>query len=43
VFSILPADQGGEGGESAGAGFGSDASLMKTVRVVTSVQYYLNQ
>jgi uncharacterized protein len=43
VFSILPADQGGEGCESAGAGFGSDASLMKTVRVVTSVQYYLNQ
>jgi uncharacterized protein len=43
VFSVLPANQGGEGGESAGAGFGSDSSLMKTVRVVTSVQYYLNQ
>jgi len=23
--------------------FGADASLMKTVRVVTTVQYYLNQ
>jgi len=46
VFSILPADQGsategpGEGGEMM---YGADASLMKTVRVVTTVQYYLNQ
>ena len=38
VFSILPADQAGEGGEG---GFGTDASLAKTVRVVTSVEYYL--
>lgn len=45
VFTILPADQagggGGEGGE--GGGFGSDASLMKTVRVVTTVDYYLER
>jgi len=46
AFSILPADQGsategpGEGGEMM---YGADASLMKTVRVVTTVQYYLNQ
>jgi hypothetical protein len=38
VFSILPADQGdSEGGEYVGYMAGS--SLMKTVRVVTSVQY----
>ena len=39
VFSILPADGAseGEGGYNAG-----DSSLMKTVRVVTSVDYYLN-
>jgi uncharacterized protein len=40
VFSILPADQAGESGESA---FGADSSLMKTVRVVTSVEYYLEK
>lgn len=40
VFSILPADQGGGGGEG---GFTSGASLMKTVRVVTSVEYYLDR
>ena len=38
VFSILAAD-GGEGSDGQG---GPDASLMKTVRVVTSVDYYLN-
>ncbi|MGB9514616.1 MAG: SIMPL domain-containing protein, partial [Candidatus Acidiferrum sp.] len=46
VFSILPADQGaatGEPGEGGDVSFGADASLMKTVRVVTTVQYYLNQ
>jgi len=46
VFSILPADQGsssGEPGEGPGMNFNADASLMKTVRVVTTVQYYLNQ
>jgi hypothetical protein len=40
VFSILPADQS-DGGEP---GFGpADSSLMKTVRVVTSVEYYLEK
>jgi len=46
VFSILAADQGaatGEPGEAGDMSFGADASLMKTVRVVTTVQYYLNQ
>jgi hypothetical protein len=38
VFSILPADQGGDASEG---GYGADTSLMKTVRVVTSVEYYL--
>jgi uncharacterized protein len=37
TFSILPADQAGE----SEGGYGADASLMKTVRVVTSVEYYL--
>lgn len=41
TFSILPADQGGDTGEP---GYGmSDSSLMKTVRVVTSVEYYLEK
>ncbi|PSH05411.1 MAG: SIMPL domain-containing protein [Acidobacteria bacterium] len=40
VFSILAADS--EPAESGG-NFGTDSSLMKTVRVVTSVQYYLNR
>jgi uncharacterized protein len=46
VFSILAAEQSsdtGEGGDQNYGGFGADASLMKTVRVVTTVQYYLNQ
>jgi uncharacterized protein len=38
VFSILPADQ--VDGTDAGYG-GADNSLMKTVRVVTSIDYYL--
>jgi hypothetical protein len=41
VFSISAADQGGEGGE--GYSPQGDESLMKTVRVVTSVQYYLER
>jgi uncharacterized protein len=43
VFTILPADHSsdtGEGGENA---YAADSSLMKTVRVVTSVQYYLEK
>jgi uncharacterized protein len=46
VFSILPADQGsdaGEGGPGGYGGFAADTSLMKTVRVVTTVQYYLDR
>jgi uncharacterized protein len=42
VFSIVPADQGSEGGEGGG-NFGESSSLKKTVRVVTSVQYYLDR
>lgn len=41
VFSILPADQGSDTSEP---GYGmSESSLMKTVRVVTSVEYYLEK
>jgi uncharacterized protein len=43
VFTILSADQGGDIGESGYAGAPADASLMKTVRVVTTVQYYLDK
>ena len=46
VFSILAADQSGgtsERGEAGGEIFSADASLMKTVRVVTTVQYYLER
>ena len=42
VFSILPADQGSGTGEGGDA-YAADSSLMKTVRVVTSVQYYLDK
>jgi hypothetical protein len=42
VFSILPADQGGGDGDG-GPGFGGDTSLMKTVRVVTTIDYYLDR
>ena len=43
VFSILPAG-GGSAPEGSGEGYyGSDSSIMKTVRVVTSVQYYLER
>ena len=42
VFTILAADQGSESGEGGG-GFGGDSSIMKTVRVVTTVQYYLDK
>jgi hypothetical protein len=45
VFSILPADQNdtSEPGEFAGGNFTPDSSLMKTVRVVTTVEYYLDK
>jgi hypothetical protein len=41
VFSILAADGGGN--EYGGPGMGPDSSLMKTVRVVTTVEYYLEE
>ncbi|HET6936280.1 MAG TPA: SIMPL domain-containing protein [Candidatus Angelobacter sp.] len=46
VFSILPAGQGSdttEPNEYGGGAQGADSSLMKTVRVVTTVQYYLEK
>lgn len=43
VFSIVAADQGSDTGEGGDGNFGSDTSLMKTVRVVTTVQYYLDK
>ena len=41
VFSISPADQGSDTGEPSYGG--GDGSIMKKVRVVTSVQYYLEK
>ncbi len=43
VFSIVAANQGGAGGEDGSSDYNADASLMKTVRVVTSVDYYLER
>ncbi|HVM75413.1 MAG TPA: SIMPL domain-containing protein [Candidatus Saccharimonadales bacterium] len=46
VFSIIAADQGSESGEGGGEfaqGFSADSSIMKTIRVVTTVQYYLDK
>jgi hypothetical protein len=46
VFSILPANSGGDtGSPDDGGAYASnaDSSLMKIVRVVTSVQYYLEK
>jgi hypothetical protein len=45
VFSILPADSGVPADSENGPSFGndSDSSLMKTVRVVTEVEYYLGK
>lgn len=46
VFSILAADQGSDTsdpGEYGGGDQGADASLMKKVRVVTTVEYYLDK
>ena len=46
VFAILSADAGRDSSEANEAGYGNfsaDGSVMKTVRVVTSVQYYLDK
>lgn len=44
VFSILPADEGSDtGGEGGMMYSNADASLMKKVRVVSSVEYYLEK
>ena len=44
VFSISAADEGGGAGEPGDAGLSSgDNSAMKNVRVVTSVEYYLDR
>ncbi|MGI9101176.1 MAG: SIMPL domain-containing protein [Terriglobales bacterium] len=43
VFSISAADQGSETSESEYGGSNADSSVMKNVRVVTSVQYYLEK
>jgi uncharacterized protein len=45
VFSILAANSGvpADADEGAGLGVNADSSLMKTVRVVTDVQYYLGK
>ena len=45
VFSISSADQGSEISEPGPGGeiFSADTSLMKTVRIVTTVQYYLEK
>jgi uncharacterized protein len=44
-FSILPANAGAAGDSGDGGSYGGDAdgSLMKTVRVVTDVEYYLEK
>lgn len=42
IFSILPADQASSTGEG-GDGGSADNALLKTVRVVTTVQYYLDK
>lgn len=42
VFSILAADEASSNQDQYG-GYGADTSLMKTVRVVTSVDYYLEK
>ena len=44
VFSILPADQASDNEPNEyGGGYNGGSSIMKTVRVVTSVQYYLDK
>jgi len=41
VFSIVDADSGGQPDDGAYGYSGGDSSIVKTVRVVTTVQYYL--
>ena len=43
VFSILPADEVGDAGEGPENLFAANSSLTKTVRVVTTVEYYLEK
>jgi hypothetical protein len=46
VFSILPTDRGSEGGgpdEAMPGNLAGDGSLMKTVRIVRTVEYYLER
>ncbi|HKS80932.1 MAG TPA: SIMPL domain-containing protein [Candidatus Acidoferrales bacterium] len=46
VFSIAPANAGaeaGEAGQDQNYAFGSDTSIMKKVRVVSTVEYYLEK
>jgi len=43
IFSILPANSGSSVDEPGGDQGMSDSSIMKTVRVVSSVQYYLEE
>lgn len=42
IFSILAANSGGDTGESGYGNNEDETSIVKTVRVVTSVEYYLN-
>lgn len=41
TFTILPADSGGDG--DYGGGYQADSSMMKKVRVVATVEYYLDK
>jgi uncharacterized protein len=45
VFSILAAEEAADpaAGEMGGGGGNSDASLMKTIRVVSTVEYFLEK
>ncbi len=43
VFSIVPADQGSDSEPGDYGGYNAGSSIMKTVRVVTTVQYYLDK
>lgn len=46
IFTILPADHASDSNEAeamGGPNYAADTSLMKTVRIVTTVQYYLDK